>query len=81
MKLKKYQIFRNNIKIDSLSPDEWVVLDIVESGKYNYYRVMLNNSKIERPISIVGIEKISNAIEQGFIELKGVRKQNKKGKK
>ncbi len=72
--IEQGQILKIKQKVTYLPPDEWLVLERVETKKRIYYRVQLNNSKHLRPIAILDQKDLELGLNEGKIELGKKRK-------
>lgn len=75
MLLEQGQVIIVKEKISCFPPDEWLVLERVETQKYGiYYRVQLNGCKELRPIGILEQHVLNEALEKGKAKLGKLRK-------
>lgn len=78
-KLQQGQVFRTLTKVGTLSSGEdWLVYEVVELKKRQYYKLSLASSPIYRCVAIVTFEEIHNALESGWVQLLDKRKIKKK---
>lgn len=82
-KLEQGQVFRLLTKIQTLSQGDWLICEVIELKKAQYYRVMPSDSQIYRPIAILTFKDANDAIESGMLQLlskKKIKKPNENKK-
>lgn len=77
-KLEQGQVFRTLTKVGTLSSGEdWLVYEVVELKKKQYYKLSLAYSPAYRCMAIVTFEEIHNALESGWVQLLDKKKIKK----
>lgn len=77
-KLEQGQIFKTLCKIGTLSEGEtWLVYEVVELKKSQYYKLSLASSPIYRCVAILPFEDLHKALESGLVQLLDKKKIKK----
>lgn len=78
-KLEQGQVFRTLSKIGTLaSGEDWLVYEVVELKKNQYYKLSLASSPIYRCIAIITFNELHTALENGLVQLLDKKKIKKK---
>lgn len=78
-KLQQGQIFRTLTKVGTLSSGEdWLVYEVIELKKKQYYKLSLASSLVYRCVAIVTFSELHEALDSGLVQLLDRRKIKKK---
>lgn len=81
IKLEKGQIFRLLTKVGTLSQGDWLVCEVVELKKIQYYKVMPSDSQTYRAIAILTFKEVQDSIDDGMLQLLDKKKIKKSKEK
>lgn len=78
-KLQQGQVFRTLTKVGTLADGEdWLIYEVIELKKKQYYKLSLASSPIYRCMAIVTFSELHTALENGLVQLLDKRKIKKK---
>ena len=76
--LENFQMFKVKEKVGMLQPDTWIVYSSYETKDDTVYKVMYDSQTEIRSVGIINHSKLSEAFEEGRIEVGGIKKYKKK---
>lgn len=76
--LENFQMFKVKEKVGMLQPDTWIVYSSYETKDDTVYKVMYDSQTEIRTVGIINHSELSEAFEEGKIEVGGIKKYKKK---